>query len=208
MLPVVVDLAGRPVLVIGGGRVGLRKAAQLVSEGARVTVLSPELLADVPDGVAAVLARRYEPGDLAGYLLVVSATGDPEANDAIVAEARGRGLLVNVVDDSKRSDFYFAALHRQGDVVVAVSTEGAAPALAQWVRDRIAASLPANLAEVAEQLRAERRSMRAAGGSTEGIDWRPAIERALGQEDDVPHRTAHRAKGDATTRRRRDAQQV
>ena len=103
-------------------------------------------------------------------------------NDEIVEEARERSIWLNAVDDPPRCDFYFTANHRAGEVVVAVSTEGASPALAQVLRNRIAATLPDNLAEVASTLRAERDAMHHQGQTTEGIDWKPRINELLGPE--------------------------
>ena len=176
MLPVALDLAGRPVTVIGAGAVGARKAAQLLEAGAVVTVIAEEVRATLPSGVASVLVRRYRPGDLEGAFLVVAATGDPEVDDAIVAETSARGQLLNVVDDPRRCSFYFTALHRDGDVVVSVSTSGASPALAAWVRDRVAAALPAGLGDYARRLAAQRAAHHAAGTSTEGLAWRERID--------------------------------
>ncbi|MDE3064050.1 MAG: bifunctional precorrin-2 dehydrogenase/sirohydrochlorin ferrochelatase [Acidobacteriota bacterium] len=178
MFPLVADLAGRRVVVIGAGAVGAAKARQLVAGGGAVTVISPEVTGDLPPGVELV-AREYRAGDLAGAVLAVSATGRPEVDDEVVAEARSRNVLVNVVDDPGRSAFYFAAVHRDGEVIVAVSTEGASPALARWVRDRVVAALPPGLGEVARRLRAERRRRHDAGQSTEGLDWSARIDREL-----------------------------
>ena len=179
MLPLIVDFLDRKVLVIGGGHIGMRKAATLVAEGALVTILTREVLAPVPAGVAEVVVRDFQPGDLAGYLFVVAATGDKRVNDLIELEAKQRATLLNVVDDLERGDTYFAALHRQGDVVVAVSTSGSAPALAQWIRNAIAHALPSNLGQVAAQLRDERAALHAANVTTEGRNWQPSINAAL-----------------------------
>ena len=135
MFPLVADLAGRRVVVVGAGAVGARKAHQLVEGGADVTVVSPQVLAPPPAGTALV-AREFRDEDLDDAVLVVSATGRPDVDDAVVAAARARNVLTNVVDDPRRSSFHFAAVHRDGEVVVAVSTEGASPALSAWVRDR------------------------------------------------------------------------
>jgi precorrin-2 dehydrogenase/sirohydrochlorin ferrochelatase len=188
VLPLAFKLDGVEVLVIGAGQVGARKAAQLVEAGARVTVISEEVLATLPDGVTRVENRRYSRGDLRSYFLVVSATGDPLVNDVVVEEAREERLWLNVVDDPERSSFYFMALHRQGDVTVAVSTDGAAPALAQAVRALVAEALPSNLASVASTLRDERRQLHESGTSTENFDWRLRIRELLdaGETYDAP----------------------
>ena len=176
MLPVALDLAGRPVTVIGAGAVGARKVAQLLEVGAVVTVITEVVRAPLPRGVATVRVRRYQPGDLAGAVLVVAATGDPAVDDEIVVEATSRGQLLNVVDDPSRCSFYFTALHRDGDVVVSVSTSGSSPALASWLRDRIAANLPRGLGALASQLAALREARHRDEASTEGLAWRDWID--------------------------------
>jgi precorrin-2 dehydrogenase/sirohydrochlorin ferrochelatase len=183
VLPLALDLTGKDVLVIGAGRIGTGKAALLVDAGARVTIITRDVLAELPRGLTALIERDYRDGDLAGYTLVVSATGDVAVNDLVVEEARRANIWLNVVDDPERSDFYFTAVHRAGDVTVSVSTEGASPALAQELRSMIANRLPDNLAEVARQLRQERAALRADGSSTEGIDWRPRIRELLGETE-------------------------
>jgi precorrin-2 dehydrogenase / sirohydrochlorin ferrochelatase len=183
VLPLAFKLEGVDVLVIGAGVIGTRKAAQLIEAGARVTVISEEILSPLPAGVERCEQRRYVRGDLRGFSLVVSATGDPAVNDGVVEEARDERLWLNVVDDPERSSFFFMALHRQGDVTVAVSTAGAAPALAQEVRTLVAKALPNNLASIADTLRHERRRLHDEGVSTEGVDWRPRIRELLATTD-------------------------
>ena len=181
MFPLVADLSGRLVVVVGAGTVGTHKALQLLECGARVTIISESVLAPLPEGVDTHLARRYQYGDLAGALLVVAATGDAHVNDEIVREATERNLLLNVVDDLERSNFFFTAVHRDGDVVVSVSTSGASPALAQWVRATVARVLPNNLADVAQQLHEERRAYHERGESTEGRPWMQRVAELLGR---------------------------
>lgn len=181
MFPVVLDLAHRRVLVVGAGEVGARKVSQLVVAGAQVSVIAKEVLVKLPDGVESVERRAYETGDLDSVFLVVVATNDDEVNDRIVEEAEGRNVLVNVVDDPRRSNFFFTAVYRDGDVIVSVSTSGASPALAQWVRNRAARVLPRNLAAVARQLREERATLHDANESTEYRDWTLRVEQLVNE---------------------------
>lgn len=179
MLPLTFRLDSLPVLVVGAGAVGARKAAQLVEAGAKVTMIAEEFLVPAPSGVAHLEHRRFRRGDVKGFWLVVSATGDPGVNDEIVREAHEERVWLNVVDDPPRCSFYFMALHRQGEVTVAVTTEGASPALAQEIRGLVAERLPVNLGEVAATLRGERRELHERGESTEGRDWRPRLRELL-----------------------------
>jgi precorrin-2 dehydrogenase/sirohydrochlorin ferrochelatase len=176
-------LTGKDVLVIGAGRVGVGKAGLLVEAGARVTMIAREVLSELPPGLASIELRDYLDGDLRGFALVISATGDATVNDRVVQEASREGIWLNVVDDPQRSDFYFTAVHRAGDVTVSVSTEGASPALAQELRTMIARRLPDNLADVARLLRQERADFHAQGASTEDVDWRLRIRELLGTDE-------------------------
>jgi len=98
----------------------------------------------------------------------------------VVREAEARRVFYNVVDDLERCAFYFAALHRDGEMVVAVSSSGASPSLAQWTRDTIKAALPSHLGTVAAALRAERAALHAAGESTER-DWSERVRALLSE---------------------------
>jgi precorrin-2 dehydrogenase / sirohydrochlorin ferrochelatase len=192
MLPLAFKFDGVPVLVVGAGRVGVRKAEQLIEAGASVTMIAEAFIVPAPLGVVHVEERRYQRGDLRGYHLVVSATGDLAVNDEIVDEAKEERIWLNVVDDPDRSSFYFMALHRQGEVTIAVTTEGAAPALAQEIRTLAAQRLPDNLGAVAATLREERRAVHERGASTEDVDWRARIRDLLGVDP---------SRGDETTER-------
>ena len=187
VLPIALQLADKPVLVVGAGRIGAGKARLLVESGARVTIISRDVLAPLPDGIVSLVLREYRPGDLRGHLLVVSATGDAATNDRLVTDARDEGIWLNVVDDPGRSNFYFTAVHRAGDVVVSVSTSGASPALAQAIRSLVRDALPDDLDEIARQLRRERAALHESGQSTEGVDWRPRIRELLARgESNAP----------------------
>lgn len=179
MLPLAFKLDGVRVLVVGAGRVGAHKVAQCLFSGARVSVIASHVTGSLPIGLEDVQLRPYAPGDLEGYSLVISATGDATVNDLIVAEAAQRGLWLNVVDDPVRSTFFFMALVRRGEVTAAVTTEGASPALAQELRDRVAAVLPESVGLAAATLRGEREALHDAGATTEGIDWRPRVRELL-----------------------------
>jgi siroheme synthase-like protein len=176
-------LTDKAVLVIGAGRIGTGKAGLLVDAGARVAIITREVLSELPPGLTSIELRDYRDGDLRGFALVISATGEATVNDRVVEEARREGVWLNVVDDPERSDFYFTAVHRAGDVTVSVSTEGSSPALAQELRSMIAEQLPDNLADVAQQLRQERADFHANGASTEGVDWRLRIRELLGSDE-------------------------
>jgi uroporphyrin-III C-methyltransferase/precorrin-2 dehydrogenase/sirohydrochlorin ferrochelatase len=139
--PVLLDLRGRRAVVVGGGAVAEAKVGPLVDSGAAVTVVAPALTPGLvlrarERGVVHV-ARSYAAGDLDGARIVIAATDDPDVNHAVYTEAESRGIPVNVVDDPPYCGFILPSILRRGELVVAVSTSGNAPALAVRIRERI-----------------------------------------------------------------------
>ncbi len=139
--PVLLDLRGRRAVVVGGGAVAEAKVGPLVEAGATMTVVAPALTPGLAlrarEGGLAHIPRAYAPGDLEGAYLAIAATDDPDVNHAVHAEAESRGVLINVVDDPPYCGFILPSILRRGDLVVAVSTSGNAPALAVRIRERI-----------------------------------------------------------------------
>jgi uroporphyrin-III C-methyltransferase/precorrin-2 dehydrogenase/sirohydrochlorin ferrochelatase len=155
LLPLFVKLAGRDVVVAGGGAMASVRVRQLAEAGARVTVVAPEVRDDVAQAAAVVLRRPFRPEDLDGAWLAVAAA-TPEVNREVARAAEARRLLVNAVDDPEHATAYTAGVVRRGDVTVAVSTAGRAPALAGLLREALDAVLPRELAgwvDVAERER-------------------------------------------------------
>jgi siroheme synthase-like protein len=130
-------------------------------------------------GVTELEQRPYRRGEVAGYWLVVAATGDPEVNQAIFDDGESAGVWVNSADDPDHCSFILPAIARQGPVTVAVSTSGYSPALASWLRAHAAGHMGPELGELAEMLADVRASVKASGRSTEDVDWRPALDWAM-----------------------------
>ena len=139
--PVFLDLRGRRAVVIGGGAVAEQKVRGLVAAGAHVTLVSPDVTPALTDlgrrGEIELRRRGYHDGDLAGAWLAIAAV-NRTVNAAVWAEAERLGVPLNAVDDLEHSSFIAPAIHREGDITVAVSTGGKSPALAVRLRQRIA----------------------------------------------------------------------
>jgi len=140
--PMMLRLAGRKAVVVGGGNVALRKAAALTDAGAAVCVVSPNFLPEFrEDARLACIEEAYDGPHaarlLAGALVVIAATDDEAVNARVAADARAAGALVNVVDRPELCDFIVPAVLERGRLVVAISTGGAAPSLARRMRDRL-----------------------------------------------------------------------
>lgn len=135
--PVSLDLAGRHAVVVGADAVALGKADALLAAGALLTVVAagpPRALERLEAAGATVARRGFDPADLDGAFLCVAASDDPELRASVFAEARARGVLVNLVDDTEHCDFAAPAVVRRGELVIAVSTGGRSPALASRLR--------------------------------------------------------------------------
>ena len=162
LFPVFLKLAGRRVLLVGGGRVALGKLAGLLAAGARVTVVAPEVRPEIEAADVTVLPRPFQPSDLDGAWLVVAAA-TPEANRQVAAAAAGRRVFVNAVDDPEPASAYTGGVLRRGGVTVAVSTAGRAPALAGLLREALEAVIPEDVGSWVEEASRLRERQRAEG---------------------------------------------
>lgn len=177
--PINLSLNGRKCLVVGAGRIALRKTEQLLACHADVTVLAPQVHAGFAQLPVSVLQRTYEPGDVIGFRLVITATADPAVDQQIYDEAEAHGIWVNSADDPDRCSFTLPAVVRRGSLMLTASTGGASPALSSWLRQRLEREFDDSWAEVVSDLALERARIHAAGESTEGLDWTPLIEQAI-----------------------------
>ncbi len=159
-LPVFLNLRDWPCLVVGAGRVGTGKAEVLVSAGARVRMIAPEpgerAVELARAGVLSLRARRFEESDLDACRLVVAATDERLLNRRIVALAEARGLLANSASEARIGHFSMPAIVDRSPVLAAVSTAGASPSLARYVRARLETLIPRSFGRLAELARASR----------------------------------------------------
>lgn len=164
LYPLFADLTRRPVLVVGGGVVGQRKAEALLAAGARVTVGAPlitgALASRVRKGDMRHRRGRFEASWLDGAWLVIAATDDRDLNRRVAEAATARGTWVNVVDDPELSSFQVPAVVHRPPLTVAISSAGTAPALARHVRERIELILDEGLGALARLLARYRDAIR------------------------------------------------
>ncbi len=180
--PVFLDLHDVAVLVVGGGRIGARKAESLAAAGARVRLVATEMSDHVDvSTIDDLRARPFEPADLDGMRLVVTATGQFEVDAEISGQARARGIWTNAADQPVDCEFILPAIARRGRVTVAVSTDGASPALARELRNVIDEFLTDEIGSLAETLAAERAAVQASGESTEDVDWTDRVRRGIAE---------------------------
>lgn len=135
--PIFVDLKDRPVLVVGAGKIALRKARGLVDAGARVTVVAPESEPDFDELPVRMVRRRFRASDLGDAMLVFAATDDRLTNHRVAIAAKGRGVFANIADSAEECDFVVPARVQRGLIHVAVSTGGENPRLSAELRKKI-----------------------------------------------------------------------
>jgi precorrin-2 dehydrogenase / sirohydrochlorin ferrochelatase len=139
--PVFLNLEGRLCVVTGGGRVAERKVRSLLNAGARVKVISPKLSSRLSGlekkGKIEYQARPFRAADLRGAFLAIAATDDRSVNGLVFQQGVKQKIPVNVVDDPGQSSFIVPSLIRRGDLSLAISTSGRAPALARALRRRL-----------------------------------------------------------------------
>jgi siroheme synthase-like protein len=178
--PVALDIGGRSCLVVGGGPVAARKAKGLLECGAVVPVVATAVCEAMSELAPLTIERRpYARGDAGAYRLVITATGIPDVDGAVYDDAESSGVWVNSADDPGRCSFILPSVHRDGPVTLAVSTGGSSPALASWLRRRLAAESGAGLGALAELLSLARQRLHTAGRSTESVPWAGLLDGPL-----------------------------
>nr|MDA8291129.1 bifunctional precorrin-2 dehydrogenase/sirohydrochlorin ferrochelatase [Actinomycetota bacterium] len=177
--PVALVLRNRPCVVVGGGRVASRKVDGLLAAHAAVTVVAPDVLEEIATRPVRVERRPYRSGEAGSYVLALAATGVRDVDRRVAADAERAGVPVNVADDPESCTFVLPAILRRGPVSVAVSSGGTSPALASWLRDRVAGLVGPDVALLAAVLGEARASWRAAGRSSEDLAWRDLLDGPL-----------------------------
>lgn len=168
-------------VIVGGGNVGTRKARALLDAGAQVTVVAPELSAELEDMARArkitVVRGEYASHHIGGATLVIAATSSREINGQIAIDARANGQLVNITDHPDEGNFHTMAVHRSGEVTIAVSS-GGVPGAAARIRDAIAERFDSRYERAVSVLRGLRTRSLANGDER----WPEAASTLLGRD--------------------------
>ena len=144
VFPVFLQLAGRRVLVVGGGPVAAGKLRALLDAEASIVVVAPDVVDNILDAAVEIRRREFRPDDLDGVWYVVAAASR-DVNSVVAAAAHARGIFVNAVDDIENASAYAGAVLRKAGVTIALSTDGEAPALAGLMREALESVLPDDL---------------------------------------------------------------
>src|SRR5258707_10197933 len=148
LLPLFLNLAGRRVVLVGGGPVAAAKLQQLVAADAAVCVVAPQVVGEIERSSASVgveiVRREFVATDLDGAWLVVAAA-TPEVNREVARAAETRQIFVNAVDDPPNATAFLSGVVRRDGVTLAISTSGDAPGLSALLREALDAGLPEDL---------------------------------------------------------------
>lgn len=160
--PITLQLNGKRILIVGGGKVAARKVPALLAAGAKLTILSPNL-----DKSLQTLPLNWIQADYSRSLLenlrpalLFAATNQPEVNQAIRKDAQELGIWLNLADDAESSDFHNMATIDKSPFTIAISSAGSSPALLRLLKERIDAVLSDGLIALAHWLGAIRSKTR------------------------------------------------
>ncbi len=149
------NLHNQRCLVVGAGPVALRKIRLMISAGANITVIAPDMCADLQSEFGAKVdhhQREFEDSDIDGYRLITAATNAPEVNQRISVLAQQKNIPVNVVDEPELCSFITPSIVDRSPVLIAISTGGGAPVLARLLRAKIEALIPNSYGKLAQAM--------------------------------------------------------
>ncbi len=178
--PMFVNLRDRKCVVIGGGNVALRKVKALLECGAKVTLISPRPHSEITElskkRAIHLIRRDYDKEDLEGAVIVFACTDLKNVNRKVAKDSKTRGLLVNVVDDPRSSDFITPSFFRRGALTIAVSTAGVSPALARKIRTNLEKSFGEDYGSLLSVVEKVRSSIKKNGVKLDGEAWQKALD--------------------------------
>jgi siroheme synthase-like protein len=167
--PMFVDLEGKKVVVVGGGKIAKDKCDNLREYGAEIVVVAPKIIPELEKEEGIVCRRRsFMPEDLNGAYAVIAATNESAVNETVSRLCKERKIPVNVVDQMEQCDFIFGSLVKRGKLSIGVCTGGASPHCAAQLKCEIADGLPDSLEEILDFL----------------YDIRPIVRKRVENEED------------------------
>ncbi len=178
--PAFLNIYNKRCVVVGGGRVALRKVRTLLEHRANVLVISPDLCSELgqlaKSGKIRVINRNYRAGDLRGAFVSIAATDNSTTNQNVVKEAQRNAILVNVVDSSQNSTFILPSYIRRGDITIVISTAGMSPALSRKICTRLKREFGDEYASLALLTYKVRSELKRQGIKIDGDSWQEALD--------------------------------
>ena len=152
-LPIFTKLDNKPVLVVGGGEVALRKCRAFLKARASVTLVAPwfcdELKEHAHNNEVTLIDAYFDESHLDGKMLVIAATDRDEVNNNVFELANARNVFVNVVDDQPKCTFIFPSIVDRDPITIAISSAGTAPVLARRLREKLETLIPHHIGPLA-----------------------------------------------------------
>ena len=178
--PIFLNLKGRRCVVVGGGKIALRKVKMLLDCGARVTVISPKPHPDIgklsKERAIRLIRGDYEAGDLKDAVIAIAGTDMKEVNRIVAVEAKKAGILVNIADNSELSDFILPSFFRRGNLTIAVSTAGMSPAFARKIRTKLEKSFGEEYASLLSLIGEVRSTIKRKGYIVDAETWQEVLD--------------------------------
>lgn len=151
--PFYMDISGKKCVIVGGGKVALRKTEKLLSFSPDITVVAPKICAELEKLPLTFIRREFRDADLSGAFMAIAATEDNALNTRISKLCRERNIHINSVDDIENCSFIFPALVHKDDITVGISTGGTSPVFAKFLRMSIEEQLDGRTIEAARLLK-------------------------------------------------------
>ena len=178
--PIFLNIQGKRCVVIGGGKVALRKVKMLLDCGANVSVISlkphPDIAKLSKERAIHLIQRDYEARDLKEAVIAIACTDVKEVNRKVADEAKKTGVLVNVADDPAPSDFIIPSFFRRGNLTVAVSTSGVSPTFARKIRMKLEKSFGEEYASLLSLIGEVRSTLKEKGYIVDAEAWQEALD--------------------------------
>jgi siroheme synthase-like protein len=178
--PIFLNIDGKKCVVVGGGKVALRKVRLLLEHGSKVEVISPTICPELDhlakNGSIKVMNKNYQPELLKGAFIAIAATSETCINERVAEAGRKQGILVNVVDNPEQSDFIIPSSIRRGDITIAISTMGKSPALARKIRVQLEQSYGSEYALLVELISEVRTELKQRGITPSSDAWQESLD--------------------------------
>ena len=161
--PAYIDLNSKKILIVGGGNIALEKLEKLLDFSQDITILATKIDKQIYSLAKShnlnTIEKSYQVGDIDGFDIVIVATDTIDLHKKIYSESRGKGILVNSVDDTRYCDFIFPSYIKRGDLIISFSTSGASPAFAKHIKRYFQNIIPPETEEFLKKMKRLRETL-------------------------------------------------
>ncbi|TZE81813.1 precorrin-2 dehydrogenase/sirohydrochlorin ferrochelatase family protein [Calorimonas adulescens] len=169
--PIMLNIKNKKCLVVGGGKVALRKILSFVEGEALITVISPsfdeEIIKLAAKEKVELIRREYQQGDVRGFFVAIAATDDEKVNKLVASDGEKYNMLVNVVDDKDLSSFIVPSIVRRGDLIISISTSGKSPLFSRMIKEKLESIFNADYEKLLQKLYQKRIELKDKGFTEE-----------------------------------------